>query len=262
MSRLTALHLARWFRKRGVSEELPHLESLVEAEADKVIDGYHLARWIVPLAGVVVGLGVFLRLAMLVHPLFWIGAVGLSLGGLISGIVFHVLAIRISPLQREIRKRCRKLADRMVKLGCLMGQQPALAPEAAGILEEAACAYQRAGRPGSPNAASGVWDDAGRKARLAMEEAMAKMLTLADLESVQAQEAELAKGWAQPLLAEMQATADALVKAGLRAERHAHLVGESPIGGLAEARLNLERLDAAMQELQEDAAPDQLRHHS
>ena len=62
MGNLSALRIVRMTRTKSNVIEHPQLEALVEAEFAKVSDGYHLARWIVPLVGVTIG-GIFLPIA-------------------------------------------------------------------------------------------------------------------------------------------------------------------------------------------------------
>jgi hypothetical protein len=253
MSKLTGLRIVRWALGRGQDGERPHLEALIEREAAKMKDGYHYARWIVPLVGVVLAGGLFLPLALALHPLFWLG-VGLStVLGLGLGATFHALARRISPAQLLLRKRCLALGQRLSSIRNLLGMQPALSSGVAEVLEEAARVYLAAvpeteatdRRPSDRPRAEAV-----HRARLGMDDAMAQMLALAEPESPQAQDAELLRGWAEPLLEEMRATATALAAQ----ERREHWAAQvetpsSPLAGLAGARADLERLEAAESEL-------------
>jgi hypothetical protein len=100
----------------------------------------------------------------------------------------------------------------------------------------------------------GGWSEAAQGALRAMDDAMAQSLALADPVSPAAQESVLDQGWAKPLLAEMQATADALANQRVSAQ----LTGEglhsaaAPLSRLSEARTQLQRLETALQELDRD----------
>lgn len=252
MAALTILRLARKFPGL-TSPEYPHLETLIEQESVKIKDGYHYARWITPLAGVFLAVACFLPLALTVHPLFWIGTVGLSVVGGVLGWIFHVLAMRISPTQLLLRKRCMTLGQRLITVRNLLGMLPTLSPKVAAFLEEAASIYLAVRPPVEPARGGNVWTEASLKAHRAMDDAMAQMLALAEPETPQAQEVELARGWAQPLLEEMKATAHALVQHSRRESIAAQVDSPiSPLAGLADARADLERLETAVAELEHE----------
>lgn len=261
MGNLSALRIVRMARTKSNVVEHPQLEALVDSEFAKVSEGYHLARWIVPLIGATIG-GVFLPLALRNDPLFIFLASAPTLVGVVLGIIFHLLARRISPTQLELRKRCSLLGQRMVGWANLAGVTPAVSPKVGDLLEEAAGVYlsvkpeiDRAGT----TPAKGVWAEASLKAQTAMVEAMTKMLTLAEPVSLQAQEAELARGWAQPLLEEMKATAALLLHPSPRAQIAAEIeASSSPLAGLVEARAQLERLETASAELESEELRDRV----
>jgi hypothetical protein len=260
MGKLSALRIVRaaWTGSRHA--EYPKLEALVEAEFSKVSDGYHLARWIVPLVGLVVGTAVFLPLTLLAHPLFGIGLAGLPLLGLALGTIFHIFAKRITPVQLGLRKKCAALGQRMVGWENLTGVAPALSPQVGAFLNEAAGIYLSVKPEDDRNPVrpiNGVWTEASHRAKTAMAEAMTQMLILAEPASIQEQELELARGWAQPLLEEMRATAEKLVNPSPRAQIAAEIeASASPMSNLAEARTQLERLEKATQELDSDHIED------
>ena len=217
-------------------------------------DGFHYARWIVPLVCVFFALACFMPLALTVNPLFWIGTGSLTVIGGVLGAVFHIMASRISPSQVALRKRCILLGQRLVGLQNLLGLAETLSPKVAEILDEAARVYlivRPATEKDAARAASGVWSEATQKALLAMDDAMAQMLRLAEPETPQAQEIELARGWAQPLLEEMKSTAIALTKPSRTAQLAAQMESSS-LAGLADARANLERLESAVAELERE----------
>jgi hypothetical protein len=264
MGKLTVLRVARWARGASNSPEHPHIEALVEQEADKVSDGFHYARWIVPLVGLFFAVACFLPLALTVHPLFWIGSLGTTALGGILGAIFHVLASRISPPQLLLRKRCIALSNRMIGFSHLIGMSPSLSPKVAGLLDEAAEVYlatRQEPERSRWSRGSGVWAEATSNAERAMDEAMAQMLRLAEPETPQAQEMELSRGWAQPLLQEMKATAAALAQTS-RAGAGASGSLNSPLADLADARIHLERLGSAAAELERDPVQEQVRTRS
>lgn len=256
MSALSFLRLARKLPGLNKQAQYPNLEVLIDEESKKVKDGYHHARWITPLSGLVLALGCFMPLALTVHPLFWIGTAGMAAIGGVLGLVFHRLAIRISPTQMKLRQRCMKLGNRMISLKSLFGTMPALSPKVAEVLEDSASTYLKV-RPSPDRDAArprpAVWDEPTIRALRAMDEAMSQMLALAEPETPQAQEVELNRGWAQTLLAEMKATAQALElssrSAGLAAELDS---AASPLANLRDARSDLERLESAVSELEQD----------
>lgn len=255
MGALSILRVARRFTGLNKSE-YAHLETLIEEEAVKIKDGYHHARWICAASGALFAFGCFMPLALTVHPLFWIGTAGMCLIGGTLGYIFHRLAKQISPPQMRLRQRCMKLGHRLISFKNLMGAAPILSPKVAEFLDEAAATYLLA-RPHSERDRKGAlleaWDDATARAQRGMDEAMAQMLALAEPESPQAQEAELARGWAKPLLEEMKATAQALAHSARSASFAAQMdPASAPLATLKDARADLERLDSAVSELEQD----------
>lgn len=261
MSRLTLLRVARWAKGKKAKAEFPNLETLIEEEAIKVSDGYHYARWIVPLVGVFLAVACFLPLTLTVNPLFAIGIGGMVLLGGGLGAVFHILASRISPAQLSLRKRCIDLANKLTSARNLLGVTPVLSPRVAATLDEAAGIYlmirpnQERDRPILP---TDTWGEAWASALRAMDEAMAQLLTLAEPGAPTAQEALLEQGWAHPLIEEMRATATALTNQKIAA----HIAGEplhaaaAPLSNLSEARAQLQRLDSALQELDQETVDE------
>jgi hypothetical protein len=258
MSALSWLRIARRVPGLGSQPEMPNLEALIDAEALQLKDEYHIARWVVPLVVGIVGLAVFVPLAVAISPLFLIGAIGMPVTGGILGVIFHLIARSVPPSKIRLRKNCRQLMARLNGLKNILGFNPVLSESVAAVLEEAAKLYLRvcpreAGKRGEKPAAD-LWTDAVLRARLAMDEAMAQMLTLAEPETAAAQEAELARGWAGPLLEEMKATARTIEEHQARS-----LVGGgsanllAPLAGLRDARQELARLESAVEELEQEA---------
>lgn len=255
MSSLIFLRIARWAKGKKRGAEYPNLETLIDEEAVKVSDGYHQARWIVPLVGLTLSVACFLPLALKVHPLFWIGVAGMLALGLGLGAVFHALAQRITPAQLALRKHCVALAAKLNSARSLIGISPVISPEVAAVLDEGAKVYLRA-RPNSPQdeRMADAWSEARIKALAALDEGMAQLLSLAEPESPAAQDALLDEGWAEALLGEMRATASALAKQKIAARSAGARLhpAASSLSELSDARAHLERLDMALKELSED----------
>ncbi|MBV6457811.1 MAG: hypothetical protein HONBIEJF_00931 [Fimbriimonadaceae bacterium] len=262
MSRLTLLRIARWAKGKKADTEHPNLETLIDEESVKVSDGYHYARWITPLVGLTLAAGCFLPLALTVHPLFWIGVAGMALIGGALGAVFHAFATRISPSQLALRKRCVGLANKLTSARHLLGVTPVISPKVAAVLDDAAKIYLQVRPNGERDLrirATDAWTDASQKALRAMDEAMAQLLTLTEPASPQAQEAALAQGWAEPLLAEMRATAAAICNQRIASQISGASLhpAASSLSELTDARAHLERLDSALQELNEETVREQ-----
>jgi len=248
MSSLSWLRAVRKVPGLNKQPTYPDLEALVEAEAEKTGDEYHIARWVVPLVGVAAGTAIFLPLAILFSPYFYLGMGGLAAVGSGIGYICHLIARQVSPSQIALRKSTRSLRNRLVTVKNLLGFDPALSPAVGEILNEASKLYLQVCHDPKPSPT--IWPEAYQRAQAAMEEAMTRMLELAEPATVPAQDAALARGWAGPLLAEMKELAKTL-------ETHERTLKASPLGasdsdalaGLREARVELERLDQATQEL-------------
>lgn len=255
MGKLTLLRFARWAKRSNDIAEYPNLETLIDEEAVKVTDGFHYARWIVPLVGLFFSVACFLPLAITVNPLFWIGVWGmLGLGALLGGI-FHGVAKRISSTQLLLRKRCISVAQKLTSARNLLGMSHAVSPKVAETLEVAAKSYLEA-RPNADRDRSvndqDDWATAAARAHRALDEAMVKLLSLAEPESPAAQEALLAEGWTEPLINEMRATSTALAKQKIAAQIAGRGGQEaSLLSDLADARGHLERMERAVQELED-----------
>lgn len=232
--------LARLWRGIDALAEFPNLAALLAQEGDKVSDGYHYARWIVPVVGAVLGLAVFLPLALLQHPLFWIGGAGLPVVSGILGAIFHVLAGRISPTRMQLRKRCVKLQERRYSMRGLVGQEPALSRFVLATLDHAASIYLRVSANPSDS-------ELAVRIRGEIERAMAELMRLALLDSVAAQEGELERGWAEPLVEEMRAVARTLETADTSlVNDHSHTLR------LQALREEMSQLQSATEELDRD----------
>lgn len=250
MASLSWLRLARRIPGLARQPELPNLEALIEAEGQKPGDDFLIARWVVPLVLTVVAVAVFTPLAILVEP--WLGFFGaglIAIGGIL-GLCFHAIAKAIPPSRVVLRKRSRKLLERMCRVKHLLGLEPVLAPEVGSVLDEAARLYLKSATDTGNEARTGVWEEARERAMLAMEEAMGRLLELAEPDNAQAQEIALSRGWAQPLLNEMAALGQALDRHAAD-ERLAKLTSAEPdaLAGLRSVRDELERIESAESEL-------------
>jgi hypothetical protein len=154
----------------------------------------------------------------------------------------------MTPSKRRIRKTSEEIWARYRSLKSIVGVEPALSHNVGQLLDEAAFIYQKHFTPDKP-----VKNPSEPYARAlnALEEAMARMLELGKPASVQAQELELASGWAKPLLQEMRDMDRALEHHRQAAAATELLGGSDPIAGLREARLELQRTESAMIELEQ-----------
>jgi hypothetical protein len=163
-----------------------------------------------------------------------------------------MIARGISPTTIRLRQNCRTLIMKLAGFNAIVGTQPVLAQRVANALEEAAGLYLRA-RPSGAKPSDGLWSEAQQRIGIALDEAMAQLLTLAEPESVAAQEAELGRGWAEPLIEEMRVLAKT-VEAHRTGANSALLADErmGPLAGLRNARHELQRLDSALSELEQE----------
>lgn len=247
MSSLSWLRFARRLPGLNKQPAFPDLEALVEAEAEKTGDEYHIARWVVPLVLTTVGVAVFVPLSIFISPYFLFGTGGFALVAGILGYAFHLVAKGITPSQIALRKRTRTLRNRLIQLKHLIGLEPALSPAVGEVLNEAARYYLMVCDDETPE---GMWPEARQRAQAAMQEAMTRMLELAEPATAPAQDAALARGWARPLLSEMKALATAIEEHEANQRRSPLAASDrDALAGLREARVELERLDQATQEL-------------
>lgn len=91
---------------------------MIEEKAPNVTDGFHYARWIVPLVGAFFGVACFLPLALSVHPLFWIGvapAVSPRVASLLDldELAKFILAVLLIRLEREVFSPWQALLERL-----------------------------------------------------------------------------------------------------------------------------------------------------
>ncbi len=238
------LRIARKVTGLAAQPEYSCLESLLKEESDNPSDGYRIASYVVPPLIGVLGLGVFIPLALIKNPDFILGAVVTAAIAAATWVVFDRLDKAIAPSLSQIRKSSKSLLYRMVSFTNIVGVEPALDPEVGEILDEAAGIYMK------HSAAIKEGYSSASKIATALEDAMARMMDLSTPVGARAQEMELARGWAPPLLQEMRDADKALdqhVQAGLPTQ-----TTNDPLAALREARMELQMTDAASQELEQN----------
>lgn len=255
MGALTWLKVSRRVPGLNKEPEFQNLEALVESEAARPSDAYHIARWVVPLVASVIGISTFLPLALFVHPGFFYGMWGMvGLGGIL-GFIFHRVALTISESRLALRRRVKVLAGRMLRLRSLLGLDPALSPAVGKLLDEAAVYYFKVcgEAPGAGRRHSNLMTQSRARSEAAMEAAMAKMLELAEPDNSAAQEIRLNQGWALPLLKEMRSLSEAVQRQD-QEEGIAEAEGTArdTLAALRTARGDIESIEEALQELQSE----------
>lgn len=245
MSSLNWLKFARKVPGLSPQPEYPHLESLIEQEGQHASTELLVARWLVPLILTVVGISVFTPLMVAIHPLFSIGLIGLPAVGMTLGLIFHSMVRSLPPARIKLRKQCRKLGERMIGIKSLLGIENPLSPEVGGILDEAAMLYLRAKARAE---AADTMAEPFKRAADAMEDAMSKLLQLAEPEGAKAQEANVAGGWAEQLLSEMRAL-DRALDANERNARASEMIEADALARLRETREEIENQHSAVVEL-------------
>lgn len=247
MGALSLLRAARRFKGLTNQQELPHLEALLERECGQPGDDYRMASIIAP---IIIG-GAGLTLSIVFTAVFhsWLWMLLLPGAAIVAGAtwaIFDYLHRQIGTTKAKIRTLCEKLTHRYSGLSNIVGMNPALAASVGIVLDEAAGIYMKHCSD-SPKQ-EGLYSEAQGKAVKALEEAMAKMLELSTPEQAAAQELELERGWARPLLAEMQELDAALGQHAKALERSG---SSDALAGLREARSELQRIDTAIDELEE-----------
>jgi len=248
VSSLTWLKLARKVPGLNRQPEFPHLESLIEQEGQHASEELLVARWLVPLILTVVGLSVFIPLMIFVHPLFLIGMLGLPTLGIVLGLVFHSMVKSLPPARIELRKQCRKLGERLLGFKNLIGIEPTLSPKVGQLLDEAAKLYLRAKVRADSSANTNLASESVSKAADAMEDAMAKLLQLAEPDGVAAQDAALSGSWAEQILSEMQRL-DKAVESSDRNAQASRMIETDALARLRETREEIENTESAVMEL-------------
>jgi hypothetical protein len=248
VSSLTWLKLARKVPGLNRQPEFPHLESLIEQEGQHASEELLVARWLVPLILTVVGLSVFIPLMILVHPMFLLGTLGLPSLGIVLGFVFHSMVKSLPPARIELRKQCRKLGERLLGFKNLIGIEPALSPRVGEVLDEAAMLYLRIRSRADSVARSNLGIDSLSKAADAMEDAMAKLLQLAEPDGIAAQDAALSGSWGEQIVSEMRRL-DKALESSERNAQASRMIESDALARLRETREEIENTESAVLEL-------------
>lgn len=250
---MQSLGFLRFMRKVplfGTRPEFPHLETLIENQAGRPHNIYQILKYVIPASVLVFG-GASAGFAIWqnANPL----GVGLGIFGTLviaagAGFLFHHLDKTIPDDSRRLRQLANKLVGRHLGWGNLVGSEPAVHPRVGEVLDEAAGIYLRhvgAGdKPPSPTRSV-----ARVKAYRALEAGMARLLELAEPERAAQQEQILTAGWAEPLLAEMQALDKQLVEQTKRSAAERLIQDDPALEALREARHSLQSLETAEDEL-------------
>ncbi len=227
--------------------EFPNLEALLESEG-KPHNTFRVLSYCIPPAVLLFG-GASVFLAV------WTGAADLAISigsgvtvalAATAWLIFDRLDRSIPRSKKRVRQLTVKLLSRYVGLGNLVGAEPAIDPEVGALLDEAAKIYLK---HLSAEDKGSVFSEARSTAMHALETALAKLLELSEPASAAAQRQAMSHGWAEPLVAEMRELDRAL-------DSHARnaLVkksAEEPLAGLRDARLELQKIDAAVEELEQ-----------
>jgi hypothetical protein len=243
---MSALSLIRVARKAvGLSPQpaYPNLESLLEVEAAEVHNDYQVLSLVTPPVVAFFGVTTFIVVGIKHHnPFMFVGA--FLWFGLAVGIFFGLdqLARQIPQSRLRLRKLSEQIWTRYSGVSNATGIEPALSASVASLLDEAAGIYLRHTAKGKVQKKQ--LHDPNRRAVLALEEAMVKLLGLAEPRTVSAQELELAAGWAPSLLQEMREMDKALDHHQL------HHNPSDPLFQLREARRELQDRETALNELE------------
>lgn len=243
-----------WYRAAqkavGMSpmREFPNLEALLETESGQPHNDYRVLSWIFPPVLLLGGWIAILDAVLTKNfGLLWCGVGIAGFGGGVWFFLDH-LDKTIPKSRAKIRKLSQKIWLRYRKITNIVGVSPALMPAVGEMLEEAAGIYLRHSKdvPKNLDVASGSRERALR----ALEDAMARMLELGEPPTVRGQELEMGAGWAEPLLAEMRET-DRMLERHVPAELIEPRETLDPLAALREARIELQRVDTAVEELEQ-----------
>ena len=241
MSTLYWIRIARKFTGLKLPAELPNLETLLEAEADQPSNDYRMLSYALPSVFAVSGL-VFL-VPLIVTKMLWfvIPLVVFIAGAIVAWFVCDRLDKSIPQSRARIRRLSEDLVKKFSAFTNIVGVDPAISPSVGAVLDEAAGIYLRH----APTMKDSM--SPSHNAALALEAAMARMMDLSVPVGVPAQDIELAKGWAQPLLQEMRET-DRVITAHAQSALAPRTQGD-PLAALREARIELQITDAASNDL-------------
>jgi hypothetical protein len=161
-------------------------------------------------------------------------------------LIFDRLDRSIPRSKKRLRQLTTKLLQRYVGFGNLVGSEPAIDAEVGAVLDEAAGIYLKNTAAEEKGA---VFSEARAGALQALETAMAKLLELSEPTSAAAQRQALALGWGEQIVEEMRELDQALESHNRNALVKS--AAEEPLAGLREARMELQKIDAAVEELEE-----------
>jgi hypothetical protein len=242
MSVLSFHRFAGRTTKFTAQREYPHLEALLSGEEGRPHNDYRIIGQVTP--PIIVLLGFVLSLAVGTDhglgAMFMIAFSGVALAHGV-GVLCHRLDGSIPKTKQRIRKLARQIWGKYSSFPHLFGGRPTLSENVGNLLNEAAGLYLR--HP-DPNVA---FSPAQNRAIEALETAMAQLLDLAVFPTVEAQDREFDRGWAQPVLREMRELDQVLSRTFAHEPSKALETG--PLARLHEAKMELLGLEAAAEEL-------------
>jgi hypothetical protein len=243
-----------WFRAARRAIGLPgqpvftNLEALLETEGrDDRVDFRILAR-ILPIVLLVLNAGIVFAMLRRDNPAALVWALGSCAAAYGLWALLDRCDRAVSRSKVRIRALSRQLRTRYHALTHLIGVEPALSPAVASILDEASGIYLRHAGPCPPER-RGLLDAPRTRALEAMEEGLARLMELSEPAAPHAQELQLGRGWAQPLLEEMRGLDRLLIELEDGSRTPLCEEADDPLARLREARAELERLDSAVVEL-------------
>jgi hypothetical protein len=228
--------------------EYANLETLLASEANEASNDFALLAKVLPATIAIIGTLTAIVAVVVQHSL-WALLSTLGSGAIAVAVwfIFDHMDKKIPPSRKLIRKQAKKVLERVCGFSNIVGVDPALSPSVSVILDEAASIYLKH----RTDASSGPFADNRNRAESALEAAMARLMDLAALPSVREQELELQRGWAWPLLLEMRdmdRTLDETLKNTLANPLSR---ADDPLAQLRQARLELQSIDTAIDELEQ-----------
>jgi hypothetical protein len=231
--------------------EFPHLEALMEAEEGQPHYDYRVCAKVIP--PIVAGIGVVASIALVAifrNQAIIFGAFGA--GAIATGLwfLFDWLDRRIPRSKAQLRKMSEGIWQRYKGFANMLGINPTLSPRVAAVLDEAASIYLK--HFNAADTRKEVQGEPRARALQALEEAMARLLELGQPQTPEAQDLELAAGWAQPLLQEMRDMDYALDRHLQTAIAAQAINSADPRANLRDARIELLGNQTAIEELEQD----------
>lgn len=251
MGSLSWIRAARRAVGMSPQAEYPHLEALMEAEEGQPHYDYRVCAKVIPAIVGIVGVAISILLVLFVNPAFMFGALGTGI--LATGLyfLFDWLDRRIPRSKAHLRKMSEGIWGRYKGFANMIGVAPALSPRVAAVLDEAAGIYLK--HSNAPDTRKEVLGEPRTRALQALEEAMARLLELGQPQTAEAQDLELAAGWAQPLLQEMRDMDQALDRHLQTAIAAQAINSADPRANLRDARMELLGNQSALEELEQDS---------